>query len=683
MSHAMQTGAYDRREPLPQGTVLREYTLESVLGHGGFGIVYRARHNESGQVVAIKEFLPLGLAVRDGATVRPRRDADSRDFEDSLSQFLDEARALVTFSGHESVVACRDFFCAHGTGYLVMEFEEGRSLEEVLANREAEGRPIDDGDLLAVMVPLLEGLSSLHQAGLLHRDLKPSNILIRQRDKQPVMIDFGLAKHFVTKRSESLDPYTEGYAPLELVADAGEPGPWTDIYGIGAVMWRMVAGGQRPWEPPNPIRAERRSHAALGGQPDPLPSARKLGASRFTPNRLATIDRCLRLREAERFQSCDELLDALKNESTDPTGEWIFSDTAGSTETANKRRRWKVAAAAVATVAVLVIAFTQGWGPNLLDLVTGPNGPEVTSSQGTDVASAENSSGAGASGMKLRERVEGNDSLVPAETREQVTDSAGSVEPSRDDQAAAIELAATPGRRFRDCDGCPEMIELPIGSYVMGSIGEEVGGFADEWPTHRVRIRYRLAVGVYEVTFGEWDICVAEGACDQHAADDQGWGRGRRPVNVSWASAQEFLRWLGTKTGEEYRLLSEAEWEYAARAGTQTRYHFGDEISKSRANYGGNVDTAVTVGSYPANAFGLHDVHGNVWEWVADCWNDSYFDAPSDGSPWLTGDCGQRVVRGGSWVNDARTLRSALRYSLDAGHWSNGVGFRVARTIRP
>ena len=682
MSHAMQTGAYDRREPLPQGTVLREYTLESVLGHGNFGIVYRARHNESGQVVAIKEFLPIGLAVRDGATVRPRRDAHSRDFEDSLSQFLDEARALVAFSGHESVVACRAFFRAHGTGYLVMEFEEGQSLEEVLKNREAEGRPIDDGDLLAVTVPLLEGLSSLHRAGLLHRDLKPSNILIRQRDKQPVMIDFGLAKHFVTKRSESLDPYTEGYAPLELVADAGEPGPRTDIYGIGAVMWRMVAGGQRPWEPPNPIRAERRSHAALGGQPDPLPSARKLGASRFTPNRLATIDRCLRLREAERFQSCDELLDALKNESTDPTGEWIFSDTAGSTETANKRRRWKVAAAAVATVAVLVIAFTQGWGPNLLDLVTGPNGPEVTSSQGTDVASAENSSGAGASGMKLRERVEGDDSLVPAETREQVTDSAGSVEPSRDDQAAAIELAATPGRRFRDCDGCPEMIELPIGSYVMGSIGEEVGGFADEWPTHRVRIRYRLAVGVYEVTFGEWDICVAEGACDQHAADDQGWGRGRRPVNVSWASAQEFLRWLGTKTGEEYRLLSEAEWEYAARAGTQTRYHFGDEISKSRANYGGNVDTAVTVGSYPANAFGLHDVHGNVWEWVADCWNDSYFDAPSDGSPWLTGDCGQRVVRGGSWVNDARTLRSALRYSLDAGHWSNGVGFRVARTIR-
>ena len=370
VSHAMQTGAYDRREPLPQGTVLREYTLESVLGHGGFGIVYRARHNESGQVVAIKEFLPIGLAVRDGESVR--RAADSRDFEDALSAFLDEARALVAFSGHESVVACHAFFRAHGTGYLVMDFEEGRSLEEVLANREAEGRPIDDGDLLAVMVPLLEGLSSLHQAGLLHRDLKPSNILIRQRDRQPVMIDFGLAKHFVTKRSESLDPYTEGYAPLELVADAGEPGPRTDIYGIGAVMWRMVAGGQRPWEPPNPIRAERRSHAALGSQPDPLPSARKLGASRFTPNRLATIDRCLRLREAERFQGCDELLDALKNESTDPTGEWIFSDTAGSTETANKRRGWKVAAAAIAIVAVVVVAFTQGWGPNLLELVTGP-----------------------------------------------------------------------------------------------------------------------------------------------------------------------------------------------------------------------------------------------------------------------------------------------------------------------
>ena len=675
----MQAGEYDQREALPAGTVLLEYTLESVLGRGGVGIVYRARHNESGQVVAIKEFLPIGLAVRDGEIVRPRRDADNSDFEDAVSQFLDEARAFVSFRGHASVVVCRESFRAHGTGYLVMDFEEGRSLEEVLASREADGRPFDDEDLLAVTAPLLEGLAAMHRAGLLHRDLKPSNILIRQRDKRPVMIDFGLAKHFVTQRSESLAPYTEGYAPLELVADAGEPGPWTDIYGLGAVMWRMVAGGQRPWEPLNPIRVERRSHAALGGKRDPLPSARKLGAGRFTPHRLAAIDRCLRLREVERVQSCDELLDILKDESRDPTGEWVFADTARSTETARKRRTRRVAVAAIATVAVLAVVLMRGWIPDVINLVTGLEETGTTSPQSPGPASAANSSTGGGSGEDRRGRLDARESLAPIETLEQVRESA---EADRDGQAA-IALASTPGRRFRDCDACPEMIEVPIGSYVMGSIGEEVGGFVDEWPTHRVRIRYRLAVGVYEVTFGEWDACVVAGACDRNVADDEGWGRGRRPVNVSWENAQKFLEWLGTETGEEYRLPSEAEWEYVARAGTTTRYHFGDEISKSQANHGGNVDKAVLVGSYPANAFGLHDVHGNVWEWVADCWNDSYFDAPSDGSAWMTGDCGQRVVRGGSWVNDEGTLRSALRYSLEAGHWSNGVGFRVARTIDP
>ena len=675
----MQMGVYDRRDALPAGTVLREYTLESVLGRGGFGIVYRARRNAGGQVVAIKEFLPIGLAVRDGETVGPRRDTDSADFESAVSQFLDEARAFVSFGGHASVVACHDSFHAHGTGYLVMDFEEGLSLEEVLASREAEGRSFGDEDLLAVTVPLLEGLASMHRAGLLHRDLKPSNILIRQRDQHPVMIDFGLAKHFVTQRSESLDPYTEGYAPLELVADAGEPGPSTDVYGIGAVMWRMVAGGQRPWDPPNPIRVERRSHAALGDKRDPLPSARKLGAGRFAPHRLATIDRSLRLREEERVRSCDELLDALKDESRDPTAERVFADTARSAESASKRRSRRVA---IATVAVLAIAFMRGWIPDVADLLTGLKEPAATSPQAPDAASVANPSGGGASGEGLRGRRGASESLVPIETSEQVRESAESGEADRDGQAA-IELASTPGRRFRDCDACPEMIEVPIGSYVMGSIGEEVGGFPDEWPTHRVSIRYRLAVGVYEVTFGEWDACVVAGACDRNVADDEGWGRGRRPVNVSWENAQNFLQWLGTETGEEYRLPSEAEWEYVARAGTKTRYHFGDGISKSQANYGGNVDKAVVVGSYPANAFGLHDVHGNVWEWVADCWNDSYFDAPSDGSAWMTGDCGQRVVRGGSWVNDAGTLRSALRYSLETGHWSNGVGFRVARTIDP
>ena len=221
-------------------------------------------------------------------------------------------------------------------------------------------------------------------------------------------------------------------------------------------------------------------------------------------------------------------------------------------------------------------------------------------------------------------------------------------------------------RTFRDCAECPQMVVVPSGSFMMGSPGGE--GIGDERPRrHRVRIDYRLAVGVYEVTFAEWDACVSAGGCGGYRPDDEGWGRGNRPViNVSWKDAQSYVRWLSNKTGKSYRLLSESEWEYVARAGTTTRYNWGNEIGHNRANCDGcgsrwGDEKTAPVGSFRANAWGLHDVHGNVWEWVADCWNGSYTGAPADGSAWERGDCSRRVLRGGSWVIDPWILRAAYR----------------------
>ena len=307
----LATSGKERHDSLAPGTVLRDYTIESVIGHGGFGIVYRARHDELGIVAAIKEYLPIELAVRQGATVRARSDEDSQGYEEGLKRFRDEARALIQFHSHPNIVSCREYFRSNGTAYLIMEFVDGQSLAQVLASREAEGVPFEEADLLAVMVPLLEGLDYVHSAWILHRDIKPSNILIRRRDERPVLIDFGAAKQLVANRSKSMAPYTEGYAALEQVANAGELGPWTDIYGVGAVMWRMVAGGPRPWEPPNPVSVESRSHAFVRGSSDPLPSASELGKSRFSTNVLELIDRCLTLSETERVQGCKELLGVL------------------------------------------------------------------------------------------------------------------------------------------------------------------------------------------------------------------------------------------------------------------------------------------------------------------------------------------------------------------------------------
>ena len=251
----------------------------------------------------------------------------------------------------------------------------------------------------------------------------------------------------------------------------------------------------------------------------------------------------------------------------------------------------------------------------------------------------------------------------------------------------------SPGRVFRDCDECPEMVVVPAGRYLMGSPRSEARRDDDEGPQHRVTIEDPFAVGVYEVTFAEWDACARGGGCG-HRPGDRGWGRGDRPViNVSWEDAQAYVRWLSHETGQEYRLPSESEWEYVARAGTTTPFHTGRTISTDQANYNGNStygagrkgtyrERTVRVGSYAANGFGLYDVHGNVWEWTQDCWNDSYRGAPTDGRAWERGECGRRVVRGGSWDYLLPWgLRSAYRYWYVTGIRLNNLGFRVARTL--
>ena len=239
-----------------------------------------------------------------------------------------------------------------------------------------------------------------------------------------------------------------------------------------------------------------------------------------------------------------------------------------------------------------------------------------------------------------------------------------------------------PGKKFRDCAGCPELVVVPEGSFLMGSPSSEERRDGDEGPVHRVTFARPFAVGVYEVTFGEWEACMSGGGCGGRRPYDAGWGRGRRPViNVSWEDAKGYVEWLSRETDKEYRLLSESEWEYVARAGTKGKYHFGSRISSSRANYGHNEERTVPVGSYSSNAWGLHDVHGNVWEWVEDCWNGDYHGAPSDGRAWESGDCSLRVLRGGSWYVGPGGLRSAYRSRGSTGDRSIVSGFRVARTL--
>jgi formylglycine-generating enzyme required for sulfatase activity len=236
------------------------------------------------------------------------------------------------------------------------------------------------------------------------------------------------------------------------------------------------------------------------------------------------------------------------------------------------------------------------------------------------------------------------------------------------------------GQSFRDCPDCPEMVVIPAGRFLMGSPATEKGRYSNEGPQRDVTLRVPLAVGKFEVTFAEWDACVAARGCS-HRPNDQGWGRGRQPVvDVSWEDAQQYIRWLNERTARRYRLLTEAEWEYAARAGSHTAFVTGHAIGEAQANHGHLVNRPRATGSYAPNRFGLHDMHGNVWEWVQDCLERSYVNAPADASePVIRHGCAWRAARGGSWSNVASFLRSAMRYGISPETRRDNTGFRVAR----
>ena len=276
------------------------------------------------------------------------------------------------------------------------------------------------------------------------------------------------------------------------------------------------------------------------------------------------------------------------------------------------------------------------------------------------------------------------------------------------------------GRKFRDCEACPELVVVPAGSFMMGSPLGEAGRRENEGPVHRVEIPEPLAVGVYEVTRGKWsrfaeetghptgDSCRTYEEGEWNERSGRSW---RTPgyaqteehpvVCVSWEDARAYVGWLSRKTGKGYRLLSESEWEYVARGGTRTSRYWGDGES-GQCRYGNGADGSAKrrysgwtvascddghvhtspVGRFVANGYGLHDVAGNVWEWVEDCWHGSYEGAPSDGRAWRSGgDCGPRVMRGGSWGDIPGYLRSAIRGGNTTDYRVGNAGLRVARTL--
>ena len=268
-----------------------------------------------------------------------------------------------------------------------------------------------------------------------------------------------------------------------------------------------------------------------------------------------------------------------------------------------------------------------------------------------------------------------------------VTPSPGNVEDS------VPEAGSTFRDTLRSGTEGPEMVVIPAGSFQMGCVSDQDCGDTEK-PVHEVVIARPVAISKYEVTFEDYDRFT-----HSDKVDDKGWGRGQRPViNISWEEATAYAAWLSEETGKRYRLPTEAEWEYAVRAGSTTKYHFGNDEAQL-CQYGNHADAGTDyewrntacsdgegertaeVGQYQPNAFGLYDMKGNVYEWVQDCWNNSYEGAPADGTGWSSGDCGLRVVRGGAWAYGPWILRSASRHALPRWGRDTYLGFRLIRDL--
>jgi len=795
---------------LAPGSIVDKLRIDRVLGQGAFGITYLVTDEVLGKSFALKEYLPRDHAIRqEDGSLQPAREASATLFTTGLSYFLSEGRTVAPLD-HPNIVTVFRCFEANGTAYLLMPYYRGEALHTLLRR----SGTLTAGEALALILPLLDALEYIHRQGVTHQDIKPANIYITDNGS-PILLDFGAAGQRLgggTANRWKLG--SEGYAAAEQSDANGQIGPWTDIYGLAATLYRSITGQV-------PVAATQRQRALSQGDPDPLQPITSLVSEREFDGLLDAIRQGLVVNPESRPQSVHQwrsVFDKRKpgqvataagiSPGIEQEGrEWLpmillgiflvviasaaiylltgggdgkegqssesaLSKDAGATP--EERTRWQAALEADTAYAYQLFlqdfpeTFHQAQAQAQLDVLD-EKAWQVAKADGAESA-IEAYMGQFPGGLHetdariLQKEIE----LARAETERQnqekkhqddmawdsarATRTIGAMDeylsnwpgglhveeaydlsrrlndeindirgfksatklntieayqtyiaafPSGSKVAAALEamdqLTLRPGKTFQDCADCPTMVVVPAGSFWQGSEESEPLALKKEKPRRMVTISEPFAVGVFEVTMQQWDLCVADGGCTTKPRDN-GWGRGSRPViMVSWNDAQEYVSWLSKKTGQPYRLPSESEWEYFARAGEESDWPGGDP---ARACEFGNIagvetgfrwqhesceDGAVMetlpVGSFKSNDFGVYDVIGNVAEWTLDCMNLSYLDGPADGSAWNRGICSSRMTRGGSWFTGTKEIRLPARFNLKTGDHNDFTGFRVVRKV--